>query len=299
MRSDNLETKRKKRKVDLVIISDIHLGTYGCHATELVRYMRSIKPKTVVLNGDIIDMWQFSKRYWPKEHMRVIGQLIKWISKGVKVHYITGNHDEMLRKFTGFKMGSLTIQNKLVLDLDGQKTWVFHSDVFDVTMQHSKWLTKLGAHGYDLLILINALGNWISEKMGKGKISLSRNIKNSVKSAVKFINDFEKTCAEIAIDNRYDYVACGHIHHPEIKTITNERGSVVYLNSGDWVENLTALEYHNKEWKIYRYLDDVFPVDENEPDDAYMILSNQQIFNLMLKEFKEVSPDYNQGIETN
>lgn len=291
------EPKRKKRKVDLVIISDIHLGTYGCHAAELVRYMRSIKPKTVVLNGDIIDMWQFSKRYWPKEHMRVVRQLIKWISKGVKVHYITGNHDEMLRKFAGFKMGSLTIQNKLVLELDNKRTWIFHGDVFDVTMQHSKWLTKLGAHGYDLLILINAMCNWISVKMGRGKISLSRNIKNKVKSAVKFINDFEKTCAEIAIDNQYDYVACGHIHHPEIKTITNENGSVVYLNSGDWVESLTALEYHNKEWKIYKYHEDDLPEDEKEPDDQYMFMNNQQIFDVMLKEFKEVVVIKNEEIK--
>src|SRR6185436_18002090 len=112
------ENQKKKRKVDLVVISDVHLGTYGCHARELVRYMRSIKPKAVVLNGDIIDMWQFSKRYWPRDHMQVIQQVIKWISKGVRVYYITGNHDEMLRKFAGFKMGSLSIDNKLLLNLD-------------------------------------------------------------------------------------------------------------------------------------------------------------------------------------
>src|ERR1022692_2592576 len=93
------EKKKKKRKVELVVISDVHLGTYGCHAKELVKYMRSIKPKMVVLNGDIIDMWQFSKRYWPKSHMQVIHQITKWMSKGVKIQYITGNHDEMLRKF--------------------------------------------------------------------------------------------------------------------------------------------------------------------------------------------------------
>lgn len=278
--------KKKKRKIDLLVISDVHLGTYGCHSKELLKYLRSVKPKMVVLNGDIIDMWQFKKRYWPKSHMRIIHKLIKWVSKGVKVYYITGNHDEMLRKFAGFKMGSLVIDNKLVLDLDGKKTWIFHGDVFDVTMKHSKWLTKLGSHGYDLLILINAFCNWASEKMGKGKISLSKNIKNSVKQAVKFINDFEKTVAEIAIANEYDYVLCGHIHQPEMKTITTEKGSVEYLNSGDWIENLTSLEYNKGEWTLFQYKDEDFEKDDHDnQDDDIVMMSDEDIFNQMLGDF--------------
>jgi UDP-2,3-diacylglucosamine pyrophosphatase LpxH len=281
-------SKTKKRKVDLVVLSDIHLGTYGCQSKELLRYMNSIKPKMVVLNGDIIDMWQFSKRYWPKSHMQVVHKIINWVSKGVKVYYITGNHDEMLRKFEGFKMGKLSIENKLVLNLDGKKTWIFHGDVFDVTMQHSKWLTRLGSHGYDLLILINAFCNWVSVKMGKGKISLSKNIKNSVKSAVKFINDFEKTAADIAISNGYNYVLCGHIHQPEMKTITTPHGQVEYLNSGDWIENLTALEYNNKEWTLYKYNPEEFNEkgDEHE-EDKLVLMENNQIFQEMLGGFMQ------------
>ena len=281
-------SKTKKRKVDLVVLSDIHLGTYGCQSKELLNYMNSIKPKMVVLNGDIIDMWQFSKRYWPKSHMQVVHKIINWVSKGVKVYYITGNHDEMLRKFEGFKMGKLSIENKLVLNLDGKKTWIFHGDVFDVTMQHSKWLTRLGSHGYDLLILINAVCNWVSVKMGKGKISLSKNIKNSVKSAVKFINDFEKTAADIAISNGYDYVLCGHIHQPEMKTITTPHGQVEYLNSGDWIENLTALEYNNKAWTLYKYNPEEFNEkgDEHE-EDKLVLMENNQIFQEMLGGFMQ------------
>lgn len=283
-------SKTKKRKIDLLVLSDIHLGTYGCQSKELLNYMNSVKPKVVVLNGDIIDMWQFSKRYWPKSHMQIVHKIINWVSKGVKVYYITGNHDEMLRKFAGFKMGKLSIENKLVLDLDGKKTWIFHGDVFDVTMQHSKWLTRLGSHGYDLLILINALCNWVSVKMGRGKISLSKNIKNSVKKAVKFINDFEKTAADIAISNGYDYVLCGHIHHPEMKTITTEHGQVEYLNSGDWIENLTSLEYNNKEWTLYKYDDaDFTKVDKEENEDELVLMENEAIFHQMLGGFLQTN----------
>ena len=276
--------KAPKRKLDILVISDIHLGTYGCHAKELLHYLKSVKPKTVILNGDIIDIWQFSKRYWPKSHMKVVKHLMGWMSKGIKIYYIPGNHDEMLRKFAGWKLGSLRIVNKVVVELDNdEKAWFFHGDVFDVTMQHSKWLAKLGAVGYDTLILINRVVNFISEKIfNKGKISLSKKIKNSVKSAVKFINSFENTAADIGISNHYHYVVCVHIHHPEMRKIANEDGKIMYLNSGDWIENLTSLEYNNGEWKIYRF-DHSEMVESNvkEEDD----LNDHEIFDNLLEEF--------------
>jgi len=276
----------KKRKVDLIVISDVHLGTYGCHAKELLNYLKSIQPKKVILNGDIIDIWQFKKRYWPKSHMKIIKHIIGWITKGVEVHYITGNHDEMLRRFVGFKMNSFTIQNKVLLTIDDKKAWFFHGDVFDVTMQHSKWLTKLGAVGYDALILLNRGVNKMSAFFGKGKISLSKKIKNSVKGAVKYINDFEKTVANIAIENNYDYVICGHIHQPVKKEYKNNKGKTMYLNSGDWIENLTALEYHNKKWKIYKYNEDDYKkLSKNLVVDDITEKTNKEIFNELLSEF--------------
>lgn len=281
--------KIKRRKLDILVLSDVHLGTYGCHAKELLHYLKSIKPKTVILNGDIIDIWQFSKRYWPKSHMKIVKHLMGWMSKGVKIYYITGNHDEMLRKFVDFKMGSLKIVNKVILQLDNGKTaWFFHGDVFDVTMQHSKWLAKLGAVGYDTLILINRLANFISEKIfKKGKLSLSKKIKNSVKSAVKFINSFEQTAADIAISNKYDYVVCGHIHQPEMREIENEHGKVMYLNSGDWIENLSALEFVNGEWKLYRFDEkDMLSMVAQEHEEEE--LDNNQLFENMLVEFNSM-----------
>jgi UDP-2,3-diacylglucosamine pyrophosphatase LpxH len=281
----------KKREVEVVVISDTHLGTYGCHAAELLTYLKSIKPKIVVLNSDIIDVWQFSKSYWPESHMQVIKHITGLMAKQVKVYYVTGNHDEMLRKFVGFKLGSLQIVNKVVLKLDGKKAWVFHGDVFDVTMQKSKWLAKLGAKGYDTLILINRFFNYFSEKMGKGKLSLSKKIKNSVKGAVKFINNFESVAADIAISNGYDYVICGHIHQPIIKTITNSQGEVLYLNSGDWIENLTALEYHEGKWQLYSFQEDQKSIANlNNYKVNKSKNSNDEIFQNLIKELTVIHP---------
>lgn len=242
-----------KRKLEVAIISDVHLGTYGCHAKELVTYLNSIEPKKLVLNGDIIDVWQFSKRYFPPTHMKVIKKIMDMASQGTEVIYITGNHDEMLRKFSDVTMGNISVVDKKVLELDGKKAWIFHGDVFDVSIQNAKWLARLGGYGYDMLILINRFVNWCLERLGKEKYSLSKRIKNSVKSAVKYINDFEQTAAELAIENGFDYVICGHIHQPKMEIIENKHGKTMYLNSGDWVENFTALEYQFKRWKIYNY----------------------------------------------
>ncbi len=285
-----IKPQKQKRKIDILVLSDIHLGTYGCHAKELMGYLKSVKPKTVILNGDIIDMWQFSKRYFPKEHLNVIHKIMKWVNNGVKVYYLPGNHDEYLRRFVGFQVGNLSIENKLLLNLNGRKTWIFHGDVFDVTMQHSKWLTKLGATGYDLLIHLNSVCNWILIKMGRQKISLSRTIKNSVKEAVKYINNFETVCAEIAYDNGYQDVICGHIHHPEIKMIGEDENGVRYLNSGDWIENLTSLEYRKGEWQLYKYDPSEFTTenndtDEDNEDDSIVYMKNREIFQTMLDEF--------------
>jgi UDP-2,3-diacylglucosamine pyrophosphatase LpxH len=284
----HMAKNRKKREVEIVILSDIHLGTYGCHAEELLKYLKTIKPKKIILNGDIIDMWQFSKRFWPKSHMQVVKHITGLLAKNTKIIYLTGNHDEMLRKFAGFKLGSFQIDNKVVLRLNNKRAWVFHGDVFDITMQYSKWLAKLGAVGYDTLIHINTLVNWLLVKFKREKISLSKKVKDSVKTAVKFINNFENTAADIAIENGYDYVICGHIHQPEIRRIQTEKGEVLYLNSGDWIENLTALEFDGLEWKIYRYFEDDYAKSLKLPKRLRDNLNNDEIFRDLVNEFLTV-----------
>ena len=256
-----------KREVEIVIISDLHLGTYGCKAQELLHYLNSIRPKTLILNGDIIDVWQFKKSYFPKSHLKVIKKLISFATKESEVFYITGNHDEAFRNFTDFELGKLKLCNKHVLKLGDKKAWIFHGDAFDASVQHSKWIAKLGGNGYDLLIAINNLVNWFLEKIGKEKYSFSKKIKNNVKKAVKYIGDFELTASELAIENHFDYVICGHIHQPQIREVTNKKGKCMYMNSGDWVENLTALEYNGGEWKLFVYEDEKHTLKNEEPDE--------------------------------
>lgn len=254
-----------KRYVDIVVISDTHLGTIGCHAAEILEYLNSINPRILVLNGDIIDIWQFSKRYWPQSHSAVIQKIIQFINEGTEVYYLTGNHDDALRKFSEFEIGNFKLCDKLVLEIDNKKAWIFHGDVFDVSINYAKWMARLGSVGYDTLILINRIVNFILEKLGREKYSFSKKIKQSVKKAVSFVGDFEKIASELAIEKGYDYVVCGHIHQAQKRIIENPNGQVLYLNSGDWVESLTALEYNNGYWSIYTHE----PIKRNTKEEVY------------------------------
>lgn len=244
----------EKRPVDVVVISDVHLGTYGCRAKELVAYLKSITPNILILNGDIIDCWQFSKRYFPASHMAVIKEVLNMMMQGTRVFYITGNHDEQMRRYSDFQLSNFTLTDKLVLEIDNKMTWIFHGDVFDNTTKGgAKLLAKMGSNGYGALILFNRFVNSILKAFGREKLSISKKVMAEVNKAVVRINDFEMIAAELAIDKKYDYVICGHIHQPQKRVVKTEKGEVIYLNSGDWVEHLTALEYQQGEWKIFEY----------------------------------------------
>lgn len=284
-----------KRVVEVLVISDVHLGTYGCRAKELLAYLRGVNPKKLILNGDIIDAWQFDRAYFPDSHLEIIHCILNYIRQGTEVCYITGNHDEVFRRFSGFKLSNFSIQNKCVLFLNGKRTWIFHGDVFDITMKHSKWLAKLGGKGYDLLILLNSAVNFILLKLGFEKMSLSKKIKNSVKKAIQFIDNFEKTAIDIAIDNNFDYVVCGHIHQPCIREMNREGKKVVYLNSGDWIENLTALEYNHGTWSLYQFEKELESNGHDILDEVEQLLkqnktNRKSVLENMMKELSSFIP---------
>jgi UDP-2,3-diacylglucosamine pyrophosphatase LpxH len=238
-----------KRKLEIAVISDTHLGTHGCHAKELLNYLKSIKPDILVLNGDIVDMWQFKKSFFPKEHTKILNRILKMSISGTKVYYITGNHDDTLRKFSDLSIGDLHLRDSLSLIIGGKRHWFFHGDVFDTSVIQFRWLAQLGGKGYDLLVRMNKTVNYLRQLLGFEKVAFSKIIKMRVKEAVKFINDFEHQAIESAKNKGYDVVVCGHVHSPQQRT----EGSVLYLNSGDWVENLTALEYAFGAWDLYHY----------------------------------------------
>jgi len=272
-----------KRALDLVVLSDVHLGTYGCHAVELLNYLKSIRPKVLVINGDFIDMWQFRKSYFPIEHTRILQYVLRMASKGVIVYYITGNHDEALRKYADFSSGNLHLRDKLSLQIGGKSYLIFHGDIFDVAIQFSPWLAKLGGVSYDYLIVLNRWINNVRQRFGLERVSMAHQVKHQFKNAIKYIRDFEEIAIEYAHKQHYDGVICGHIHRPQLRGTVCDGEEVQYLNSGDWVENLTALEFQLGSWSLYTYNPADFAVNQPTLNSLDEDLSDPQPLREMLQ----------------
>lgn len=276
-----------KREPDIVVISDVHLGTYGCHAAELLNYLKSIRPRTLVINGDFIDICQFQKNSFPEEHLRVVQRVLKMAAKGTKVYYITGNHDDTLRRYCDLSTGNIHLRNKLILQLRDHRAWIFHGDIFDLPIHYSPLITKIGGKSYSYLIRLNRFVNKTRKLLGLHPMSLAKKVKQQVKKAVSFINDFEQTAIDLAGKQKYDYVICGHIHCPQIRTAQSHGHKVTYLNSGDWVENLSALEYQYGKWQLHHY---------NQVD--YQIINNRLLVNKGSLSEQEESLTFDKGIST-
>jgi UDP-2,3-diacylglucosamine pyrophosphatase LpxH len=267
----------QKRSVDVVVVSDLHLGTYASRAKEFVSYLKSISPRLLILNGDIIDGWQFSKHYFPTVHMAVIQEIFHLLSNGTRVIYITGNHDEILRRYSDIHLGNFQLTDKIVIEINGKMTWVFHGDVFDhTTKNQAKLWTKLGSNGYASLLAFNSFINKLMKLFGKKKLSLSKKIMEQFHKKMVNIDAFETLIAELAIEKKYDSVICGHIHQPQKRVITTNEGSVTYLNSGDWVEHLTALEYRDEDWHIYFYDEETMKAEHVQtPKPQLEVMTNE------------------------
>ena len=214
-----------KYDIDTLYLSDVHLGSKGCNAKEVLKTLKNYNAKTLVLVGDFIDGWLLQRRmYWPQSHNNVIQYVLKLSKKGTKVIYITGNHDEFLRSYSGEQFGDIEIVDEYI---EGS-IWTTHGDLYDgIVKLH--WLGKLGGRGYELSIMLD---RWI-KRMGF-RVSLSKWLKSKVKEAVKFVTNFENALAKEAVERGCDTVLCGHIHTPSDKILEN---GVRYLNCGDWIEN--------------------------------------------------------------
>ena len=273
-----------KRSLDILVISDLHLGTYGSEADEVLAYLDTIDADKIVINGDFVDIMLFNKRFWPSSHMKVVKYFLDLISQGKQIYYVTGNHDELMRKFLNFKIQNFKIVNQIVLDTSEGKVWMFHGDVFDFSIQ-TAWITKLAGFLYDYMIIFNS---WINKKimrpLGRKRLNFSKTIKANVKTAVQYFANFEMKAAEIAQKNGYKYVVCGHIHTPKIESFNINGEEIIYMNSGDWLESLSSLEYVDNKWSIYMHkrTEQKYKGDE----DPRIEMTNKELYKDLVDEFE-------------
>lgn len=227
------------RKFRTLFISDVHLGTRGCQAGLLLDFLRHHEAETIYLVGDIVDCWRLRRGwYWPQEHNDVVQKLLRKARKGARIIYVPGNHDDVLRDYTGTHFGGIEVVRRTVhAAADGRRYLVIHGDEFDVVVRYARWLAFLGDSAYTMALAVNTSFNAIRRRLGLPYWSLSAWLKLKVKNAVNFIGEFEQALVHEAERAGTDGVICGHIHHVADRRI----GPVSYLNCGDWVESCTAL----------------------------------------------------------
>jgi len=256
----------KKLRVRTVVLSDVHLGTTDCKAAEVNHFLRNVRCEKLILNGDIIDGWQLQRGgQWTKAHTRFIRIVLKKLEKrDTQVVYIRGNHDDILAQFLPLDFENLTVVEDHVHEGPAGRYLVLHGDVFDTVTKNFVWLAHLGDWGYRALLKINRAYNAWRAWRGLEYWSLSKAIKARVKSAVNHVSNFETHIAELAQARDCLGVMCGHIHTAADKKM----GDIHYLNSGDWVESLTAIvEHHDGRYEIVHYADFLreHPLPSEEP----------------------------------
>jgi len=237
--TDDTPTLSERRKHRSIWISDTHLGTRGSKADFLCDFLKHNDCETLYLVGDIIDGWKMQKRtYWPQEHSNVIRRILTRAKRGTNVVYVTGNHDDFLRRYSGMSFGNIHLVDEAIhTTADGRQLWVVHGDAFDSIVCNQKWLALAGDWAYESMLRFNVIFNRARHLLGLDYWSLSAYLKYKVKKAVSFISDYEKTLAHECQKRDMQGVVCGHIHHPEVSMI----GDIQYANSGDWVESCSAL----------------------------------------------------------
>lgn len=243
-------------KYRTIWISDVHLGTAGCKAEHLVDFLKHSECETLYLVGDIIDGWKLQGSwYWPQEHTNVVRKVLTKAKRGTQVFYVTGNHDEFLRKFVGFGLaiGNIRVVNEHVHETaDGQRLLITHGDAFDVITRYHRWVALIGDTAYEATMQANYWFNQVRRLLGMRYWSLSAFAKKSVKNAVNIVSEFEESVARECKRRGLDGVVCGHIHHAEMRDLFGVR----YLNCGDWVESCTALaEDFNGRIQVIRWVD--------------------------------------------
>jgi len=278
--------KRELLKYKTIFISDVHLGSADCKIDQINYLLRNTTCEKLVLNGDIIDAWALKRGgKWLRSHTLFFRFILKKAEKyKTDVIYLRGNHDDFLWRVLPFEFDRIKIVNEHIHESPHGKYICVHGDGFDAVTTNHKWLAVIGDFGYVQLLRLNRVYNWVRKLRGKPYFSLSKAIKAKVKSAVSFVGNYEDQLQKFAKKNNCEGIICGHIHTAADKKI----GDTHYLNSGDWVESLTAIvETTDREFKLINF-------EELKEEVTMMRLKNARKYAVERKR-----REYNSSLEVN
>jgi UDP-2,3-diacylglucosamine pyrophosphatase LpxH len=208
-----------KRKIDIVVLSDLHLGMRNSSTKTLLNYLKSIKPNILILTGNILNIKNL--KHLSADQLKIINRFLKLLANGTRIYYLTGETDAALRRFSDFSCGNFFLRDQLLLQLGDKRYWFLNGDTY------MKQISFLESCGHNL----------------KQFFGFKTNTK-----------DFEKQLIAQTKLQGYNAVVCGYSKSPKMV----EQDGIYYMNCGDWVENQTALEYEFGAWRLYKYDADDF-----------------------------------------
>lgn len=256
-----------RRPIELVVLSDVHLGNPKCKANSLAHYLKSILPDTLILNGDFIDNGtEYHPQHWPTAHTQVMREIFELANLGTKIIYVVGTQETWMQQFAQASFKNLHLMDQLEIEVQDKRAWVVHGDVFNRRLRSFKWMSKLGSVGVELLTLMFEVVDQIKYNLGLDDKSSTSVITNKTR-------EFEKSIVDIAASLGFDYIICGNTHLPKIKQFISKNGPIFYLNPGDWLKHMSALEFRQNRWHLF-YCEDplisVSTVSSISPELSYL-----------------------------
>jgi UDP-2,3-diacylglucosamine pyrophosphatase LpxH len=224
-------------------ISDLHLGTRACKADALLAFLQHQFTENLYLVGDIIDGWSRGGAwFWSPAQEAVVRTIAQWRREGVRVVFISGNHDETELGLVERLFSDLPVQSETVHStLEGRRMLVTHGHQFDSSLSSASWVSLMGGQAYNLALRIT---DWYSrERLRLEQPWLTSYLKRPMTKTVGYLTATdlcEREIVRAVLDHRADGIICGHTHRVEQRLID----SIWYINDGDWVSNCTALVEH-------------------------------------------------------
>lgn len=229
----------KKTEYQTIWLSDIHLGNRDCHSEYLLNFLDNIECKALYLVGDIVDVLAMKQRlYWPASHFEVVRSIQEKANNGTRVIYIPGNHDAVMREFSGEQAFNIEIHRQFThTTIDGRCLLVIHGDELDHQVIYRALYSLIGDFAYDLMVFFNRNLEALQRLFGLPYWSLATYIKTHVREAREIIEKYERAAVKLASERGFDGIVCGHIHKAEMREIDG----ILYCNDGDWTESCTAM----------------------------------------------------------
>ncbi len=221
-----------------LFLSDLHLGSIGCRADLVLRFLQENRAERYVLVGDVLDLWRPMPTHWTVAAQGVIDHLVQRQRDGAEVVYVVGNHDPAPESAPETRRISTIAQQDLLHETaDGRRFLVVHGDSQDRRLFQAHILTRLGTWLDHALRRIDQELSRLAWRAPSDRRSMIEWLLSCINTAFYPTRTHEKRLVDLARARQLDGVICGHFHLPEL----HDAHGLVYANCGDWVDSFTAL----------------------------------------------------------